>query len=161
MRPSMVGLSEELQHYVDDGLRLCREGEWRKGMPVLAAVIEQKGPYDKVPGLVYSFLGYGVAKFQSKTTEGVRLCEHAIKVQFYEADNHWNLARVNVLAGHRRNAVNALNGGLKLDPDHQGLLDLKKEIGLRRAPVLGFLGRDNALNVLLGRIRHAIAGNSR
>jgi len=157
----MVGLSEELQRYADDGLHLCREGEWRKGMPVLAAVIERKGPFDKVPGVVYSYLGYGVAKFQNKTTEGLRLCEHAVKVQFYEADNHWNLARVNVLAGHRRNAVNAINGGLKLDPDHEGLLALKKEIGLRRSPVLKFLSREHALNVLLGRIRHAIAGNPR
>lgn len=157
----MLGLSEELQGYAEEGLRLCREGEWRKGMPVLAAVIEQKGPYDKVPGVVYSYLGYGVAKYQSKLNEGLRLCEHAVKIQFYEADNHWNLARVNVLAGHRRNAVSAINSGLKLDEDHEGLRRLGKEIGLRRLPVLGFLGRANPVNVLLGRIRHAIAGNPR
>lgn len=157
----MVGLSQELQGYVDDGLRLCREGEWRKGLPVLAAVIEQRGPYDKVPGIVYAYLGYGVAKFQNKTTEGLRLCEHAVKIQFYEADNHWNLARVSVIAGHRRNAVQAINAGLKLDPDHDGLLALKQEIGLRREPVLGFLDRDNPVNVFLGRIRHSFAGNPR
>jgi len=157
----MIGLSEEMQRYVDDGLRLCREGEWRKGLPVLAGVIEQRGPYDKVPGIVYSYLGYGVAKFQNKTTEGLRLCEHAVKIQFYEADNHLNLARVSVLAGHRRNAVQALNAGLRLDPEHDGLLALKHEIGLRREPILGFLGRDNVINVVLGRIRHTLAGNSR
>jgi hypothetical protein len=157
----MIGLSEELQKYVDDGLRLCREGEWRKGMPVLAAVIEQKGPYDKVPGVVYSYLGYGVAKFNSKVQEGLRLCEHAVKIQFYEADNHWNLARVNVLAKQRRNAVQAINAGLKLDDDHPGLRELKHEIGMRRHPVLGFLARDNPLNIFLGRIRHSIAGNPR
>jgi len=157
----MIGLSEELQRYADEGLRLCREGDWRKGMPVLASVIEQKGPYDKIPGVVYSYLGFGVAKYNSKITEGLRLCEHAVKIQFYEADNHWNLARVNVLAKQRRNAVQAINAGLKLDDDHQGLLDLKQEIGMRRNPVLGFLGRDNPLNVFLGRIRHAIAGNPR
>lgn len=157
----MLGLSEELRGYAEEGLRLCREGEWRKGMPVLAAVIERKGPYDKVPGIVYSFLGYGVAKYQNKINEGLRLCEHAVKIQFYEADNHWNLARVNVLAKQRRNAVNAINGGLKLDDDHEGLRLLKKEIGMRRAPVLGFLGRTNPVNVFLGRIRHSIAGNSR
>lgn len=158
---TMLGLSEELQRHVEEGLRLCREGEWRKGMPVLATVIEQKGPYDKIPGVVYSFLGYGVAKYNNKINEGLRLCEHAVKIQFYEADNHWNLARVNVLAKHRRNAVQAINGGLKLDSDHEGLLDLKQEVGLRRNPVLGFLERDNPLNVFLGRIRHSVVGNSR
>lgn len=157
----MIGLSEELAGYAEDGLRLCREGEWRKGMPVLAAVIEQKGPFDKVPGLVYSYLGYGVAKLNGKTNEGLRLCEHAVKIQFYEADNHWNLARVSVLAKHRRNAVQAINAGLKLDADHEGLLALKKEVGMRRSPVLTFLGRDNPVNVVLGRIRHSIAGNPR
>ena len=157
----MLGLSEELQRHAEEGLRLCREGEWRKGMPVLATVIERKGPYDKIPGVVYSFLGYGVAKYNNKLTEGIRLCEHAVKIQFYEADNHWNLARVNVLAKHRRNAVQAINAGLKLDSDHEGLLELKHAVGLRRDPVLGFLERDNPLNVFLGRIRHSVVGNPR
>lgn len=157
MRFRMPPLTEELSGYVDDGLRLCRAGEWRKGLPVLAAVVEQRGPGQEVPGIVYSYLGYGAAKFQSKVRDGVRLCEHAIKLQFYEAENHFNLARVQQLAGERMAAVSAIERGLKLDPDHEGLLALKREVGVRQAPVLGFLGRKNPLNVFLGRLRHALS----
>ena len=34
-----------------------------------------------MPGIVYSYLGFGVARYQSKVHDGVRLCEHAIKLQ--------------------------------------------------------------------------------
>ena len=61
-----------------------------------------------------------------------------------------------MLLNERRLAVNTIERGLKLDPDHKGLLELKQEIGARRKPVLGFLGRDNPLNVFLGRLRHSM-----
>ena len=159
MRFPMPPLTEELHGYVEDGLKLCRAGEWRKGLPVLAAVIEQRGPGQEVPGIVYSYLGYGAAKFQSRVRDGIRLCEHAIKLQFYEADNHFNMARVQHLAGERMAAVSAIERGLKLDPDHEGLLTMKREVGVRKKPVLRFLGRENPVNVFLGRVRHAFTGS--
>ena len=150
----MAPVSDAMRAHVEDGLRLCRAGDWNKGLPVLAAAIENRGVAEQVPGLAYSWLGYGVARFQGKHREGLRLCEHAIKIQYYEADNHWNLARVHVLAANRKLAVQALERALKLDPDHEGLLALKNEIGLRRSPVFKWLDRDHPLNRLLGRLRH-------
>jgi len=157
----MPPLSEELQGYVEDGLRLCRHGDWRRGLPILNTVIEQRGPGQDVPGIVYSYLGFGVARYQSKVHDGIRLCEHAIKLQFYEADNHWNLARIRHLAGDRLSAVRAIERGLKLDPVHEGLLELRKEVGVRRPPVIGFLRRRHPVNVLLGRVRHAFGAGGR
>jgi len=61
-----------------------------------------------------------------------------------------------VLLNERRLAVTTVEHGLQLDPEHKGLLELKKEIGSRRRPVLAFLGRDNPLNVFLGRLRHSL-----
>jgi len=160
MRVSMAPGESGISNVVEDGLRLCRSGDWKRGLPVLAAAVEHRGPGDRTPGLVYSYLGYGTARFQNRGRDGLKLCEHAIKIQYYEADNHWNLARVQVLLGERRLAVATLEHGLKLDPEHEGLLGLKKEIGSRRRPVLGFLGRDNPLNVFFGRLRHSL-GNSK
>jgi hypothetical protein len=54
--------------------------------------------------------------------------------------------------------VAAVERGLKLDPDHPGLLTLQKEIGTRRRPVLRFLDRDHPVNVFLGRMRHNMTG---
>ena len=119
-------------------------------------MLDQRTPSDQVPGVVYSFLGYGVARFQGKLREGIKLCEHSLKIQYYEADNHWNLARCQALAGERQTAHQTIDHGLKLDPGHEGLLATKKELGVRRKPVLGFLSRDNPVNVWLGRMRHSI-----
>jgi hypothetical protein len=48
--------------------------------------------------------------------------------------------------------------GMALDRDHAGLVALAEELGTRRKPVLQFLTRRNPLNILLGRLRHAIKG---
>jgi tetratricopeptide (TPR) repeat protein len=152
----MAKLSEELQKYADDGLKLCRAGDWNKGLSVLASVLEQRGPSDQVPGVVYSYLGYGVARFQNKVREGLKLCEHSLKLQYYEAENHWNLARVQALAGERQAAHQTIEHGLKLDPDHAGLLATQRELGVRKPPIIGFLSRDNPINVMLGRWRHSL-----
>jgi tetratricopeptide (TPR) repeat protein len=154
----MTGLSPELQALVEDGLKLCRSGDWNKGLPLLAAVLEQRTPTDTVPGIVYSYLGYGVAKYQGQVREGVKLCDHAIKVEYYEAENHWNLSRVYVIAGDRLAAFHAISRGLKLNPDHAGLLATQTEIGVRKPPVLKFLSRDHPINVYLGKWRHARSG---
>jgi len=157
MRVSMAGAENQIHGYVEEGVRLCREGEWKKALPVLASAIENRGPGEQVPGIAYSYLGYGVARFQGKQREGLKLCEHALKVQYYESDNHWNLTRIHVLMANRRLAVQALERGLKLDPDHAGLLEVKKEIGMRKRPVLGFLDRGHPVNIVLGRIRHGFS----
>jgi tetratricopeptide (TPR) repeat protein len=156
----MAPVSDAMRAHVEDGLKLCRAGDWNKGLPVLAAAIENRGVAEQVPGIAYSWLGYGVARFQGKHREGLQLCEHAIKLQYYEADNHWNLARVHVLASNRKQAVVALERALKLDPEHSGLNELKQEIGLRRPPVLKWLDRDHPLNKFLGRLRHNMKANA-
>jgi tetratricopeptide (TPR) repeat protein len=152
----MAKLNPELQTQADDGLRLCRAGDWNKGLALLAAVLDQRTPMDQVPGVVYSYLGYGVARFQGKVREGIKLCEHSLKIEYYEAENHWNLARVQTLAGERQSAHQTIDHGLKLDPNHEGLLATQLELGVRKRPILGFLSRDNPVNVWLGRLRHSI-----
>ncbi len=138
----------------EEGVALCRAGQWDKGMQLLGQLVAAKGVSDELPGLAYSFLGFSVARLQKKVREGQRLCEHAVKIQFYEPDNHLNLARVHLLAGNRKAAVEAIARGLKLDPHHTGLRGLRQEIGVRKRPVVRFLNRNNLVNRLLGKIRH-------
>ena len=154
---SMPPLRPELRDHAEEGLRLCRQGDWNKGLPVLASVLENRWPGEEAPGIIYGYLGYGVARFQGKVRDGLRLCRHAVKEEFYEADNHYNLARVHMLDNDRKSAVASIERGLRLNPEHPGLLDFKREVGIRRNPVLGFLDRNHPLNVLLGRIRHGVS----
>jgi hypothetical protein len=148
----------EAKQLAEEGIALCRRGEWDKGIQILGRVVEAQGVSSELPGVAYSFLGWGVAKAQRRVRDGLRLCEHAVKVQFYEPDNHWNLARVRMLANDRRGAVQSIARGLKLDGNHEGLRALRHEIGIRRRPVIPFLSRDNPLNRLLGRMRHDLTG---
>ena len=139
-----------------DAIERCRRGGWREGLPALARIAEQETRPGALPALVYSYLGYGIALRQQRLSEGLKLCQHAVKMEFYQAENFLNLARTLVLGGHRRAAVRALADGLKVEPDNEQLLKLQHEIGFRKRPVLSFLSRSNPINSLLGRIRHLV-----
>jgi tetratricopeptide (TPR) repeat protein len=139
-----------------DAIERCRRGGWREGLPALARIAEQEARPGALPALVYSYLGYGIALRQQRLSEGLKLCQHAVKMEFYQAENYLNLARTLVLGGHRRAAVRAVADGLKVEPDNEQLLDLRHELGLRKRPVLSFLSRSNPINTLLGRIRHLV-----
>lgn len=147
-----AGLTEAMLYAID----LCRRGGWKDGLPALARIAEQEERPGALPALVYSYLGYGIALRQQRLQEGLKLCQHAVKLEFYQAENYLNLARTYLLAGQRRAAVRALGEGLKIEPDNPQLLDLQGEVGRRRHPVLPFLSRSNPLNLVLGRIRHVL-----
>jgi tetratricopeptide (TPR) repeat protein len=139
---------------VERGVALCREGEWDKGLFWLGRVAESGE--SSLPGLFYSYLGYGIARCQRRHEEGLKLCQHSIKIEFYEPDNYLNLARTCLLLHDRSGAVRAVRKGLKVDPEHLDLKALHRELGIRRPPVLPFLSRTNLLNRMLGRVRSAI-----
>ncbi|HEX2254842.1 MAG TPA: tetratricopeptide repeat protein [Thermoanaerobaculia bacterium] len=146
-----IGKDVELLHAVE----LCRSGQWERGLPLLGRLAERG---DRMTGLAYSYLGYGVAVSERRVAEGVKLCRHAVRVEFYQPEAWLNLARAENLAGHRREAVAALQRGLALDGDHPELVQLRKTMGLRRNPVLPFLARGHLLNRILGRVRHVLRG---
>jgi hypothetical protein len=148
----------EIPERLARGLDLCRGGEWDRGLAILGA-LGQSAEKSALPGLFYSYLGYGIARCERRVKEGVKLCEHSIKIEFYQPENYLNLARTQLLANDRRGAVGAIRRGLKIDPNHADLLELQREIGVRREPVLSFLSRDNPLNRFLGRLRHKVTGH--
>lgn len=151
--PVSAAVIDSLNH----GIECCRRGDWTEGLRHLAWVAEQEGGAPGLPGLFYSYLGYGIALREQRIDEGLKLCRHSIKLEFYQTENYLNLARTCLLAQDRAGAVRAVRDGLKVD-SHPELLVLQKELGVRDPPVLPFLGRSNFLNQLLGRIRHAWRG---
>lgn len=136
------------------GIALCRQGSWRQGLDLLRRVAANDDRTGDLPGLFYSYLGFGIARFDRRVREGLQLCEHAVRREFYQPENYLNLARTELLAGRRDAAVEAIAAGRRIDPDHAGLAALHDELGIRRPPVLAFLSRRNLLNRLLGRLRH-------
>jgi tetratricopeptide (TPR) repeat protein len=92
---------------------------------------------------------------QKKLKPAIDLCRRAIELEFYNGDHYANLARVYVVAGNRRKALETLEQGLKLVPEHEYLLQVRKEMGVRARPAVPFLDRAHPINVSLGQSRHA------
>lgn len=149
----MKTVSREISETLSRALDLCRSGDWDRGLLYLGRLAEE--PSNGLPGLFYSYLGYGIARCQGKVKEGLKLCKHSIKVEFYEPENYLNLARTCMLGKDRPGAVRAVRDGLKVDPQNLDLLTLYRDLGIRKEPVLPFLSRNNPLNQFLGRIRAA------
>ncbi len=138
------------------GLERCRQGDWQDGLVDLAWLAERAGRGD-VPALCYSYLGYGLAHQKGQVKRGLKLCKHAVKLEFYQPECYVNLAQTALLSKrHRHLAALAVLDGLQIDADHPELVELSHRLGVRRPPVLSFLSRKNFLNRFLGWFRHQI-----
>jgi tetratricopeptide (TPR) repeat protein len=150
----MLSEDPKLLALVTEGVECARRDELDRALQLLSKAGELKPAMDTFPGLFYSYFGYCLAKLRGKLDEGLRLCDHAVKLQFYEAENHFNHARVLLLRGERRAAVRALAMGEKFDPYHIGIAALRAEIGVRGPRTIEGLARGHVVNRMLGHLRH-------
>ncbi|MDX1383874.1 MAG: hypothetical protein R3190_09550 [Thermoanaerobaculia bacterium] len=152
---SSVERRQRLRLAARRGVELCRAGDWATGVEMLSRVAEVDADWE--PGLAGSYLGYGLASVRGEVDEGLSYCWAAVRREVWEADNHLNLARTYLLRREKKLAVAAIELGLSIDPRHSGLQSLRKRLGIRRKPVLGFLPRGHSLNVALGRLRKKLS----
>ncbi|MGB5441779.1 MAG: hypothetical protein WBN57_04025, partial [Gammaproteobacteria bacterium] len=96
---------------------------------------------------------HGLARLSLGDDSGVKLCRKAAVGETNDAEVYYNLAMAEHRLGLRESAYQALRRGLYVAPGHAGLLQMKRDFGLRkkRALIAG-LRRDNWLNSLLGRL---------
>ena len=111
-----------------------------------------KSPKD-ARGLSYFGLVLALVRKEHKT--GVELCKRAIDLEFYNGDHYANLARVHVAWNNRKKAVEVADSGLKVAPENDYLLKVRKGLGVRSRPALPILDRTNPINVSIGQARHA------
>jgi tetratricopeptide (TPR) repeat protein len=88
---------------------------------------------------------------QKKLKEAIDTCRLAVRKAPVNATCRLHMAKIYMMADSRRRAVEELEKGLKISPKHVELLEFQKEMGIRKRPVIGFLPRDNPVNVKLGR----------
>jgi hypothetical protein len=139
-----------------EGIRACRQGNWRGGYTLLSALAQQQEKRGNLPGFFYGYLGHAIARCEGRKHVGLELCRHAVQVQPFQPENYLNLAATYLLVGNRRLAVKAMREGLRIDSTHAGLVDLNRQLGIRRTPPVPFLSRDNPLNQLLGRLTYRL-----
>ena len=102
-----------------------------------------------------SYFGLCLALVQKKFKPAIDLCRRAIELQFYSGEHYANLTRVYVAAGNRKKALETIDAGLKLMPDDDSLLAVRKSLGVRAKPAVPFLDRAHPINVTIGQSRHA------
>ena len=137
------------------GLELLDHGSNKEALAFFNGAIEIEkriGQVERPQARYLSYYGLCLSLTKTASHEAVRCCRTAARMESYRPDVCWNLGRVLLAAGRRREAHRALNWGLKMQSGHRGIQKSLKSMGIRRRPVLSFLDRNHPLNVLFGKL---------
>ena len=151
-------MTTNLIRRIDEAVLMTDRGEY---LQALTAFLEIYGTEDSPPlnsakaaaGL--SYFGLCLALVQKKYKAAADLCKRAMDLEFYNGDHYANLARVYMLVGNRKKAVETADAGLKIAPENDMLMKLHSELGVRSRPTVPFLDRSHPINVSLGQAKHA------
>lgn len=102
-----------------------------------------------------SYFGLSLALVRREFKTAIELCKRAIDLEFYNGDHYANLSRVYAAAGKRKQAVEAADAGLRLQPENELLRSARRALGVRARPSVPFLDRAHPVNVSIGQARHA------
>lgn len=102
-----------------------------------------------------SYCGRALFNMEDKKL-GMEKCLRAAKDENIHTDVFYNLAYVASHYGQRELAIKAIAQGRAIDPYDTQLIHLRRALGLRRKPILGFLSRKNILNILLGKVSYLV-----
>lgn len=143
---------------INEAIAATKEEDYLRGLTLFLDVYgtDDSPPIAGTPAAAgLSYFGLCLALVKKKYKPAIDLCKRAIDLQFYNGDHYANLAKVYVAAGNRKKAVEVANQGLSLLPDHDGLIETRKAVGIRARPAVPFLDRSHPINVTLGQARHA------
>ena len=96
---------------------------------------------------------HGLSRVYMGDRNGVKLCRKAAVGETADPDVYYNLAMAEHRLDFYESALMALRRGLNIDPQHRGLLDLKRKLSLKgRASRAAGLKSDNGIKQLLKRL---------
>lgn len=99
-----------------------------------------------------SYYGLVMALERGQVRLSIDLCREAVDRARERPELYLNLARVHLKAGRKADAFDALQDGLRCDPQNEGLKALAAGFGTRRPPFFRNLPRGHVLNKYLGRL---------
>jgi tetratricopeptide (TPR) repeat protein len=161
--PSGAGGSMEFQEYSDEellesGREATKREQWPQAREFLSEYVRRfSARRENVPASAMASYALSLAQ----TKEGRLALDLCRKAQYADPRNphiYWCLAQTHLLARSRKDAIEAVEKGLRASPDNFVLLRMRRRLGVRQPPPLPFLGRQHALNVRLGRIIHKLKG---
>lgn len=136
------------------GLAALREGRIVEALAMFesAITVERQHGWSPPQPRYLSYYGVCIAEQTGRFHEGIRVCREALDREFYNPDLYWNLGRLLLRGGRRREAWAVLQRGRRIHPSHPGIRAELTRMGARRRPVIPFLDRANLINVTLGRL---------
>ncbi len=140
--------------YFSRGLRHWQEQDLDKAQIYFRMADQSAERGDEQRNLYTSY--HGLAMVHAGDLSGLNFCRQAAALETRLADVFYNLALVEFRLNHRYRGCVAVAKGLRLDSRHLGLLRLRREMGVRRKPVVGFLSRDNPINIMLGKVTYPL-----
>jgi tetratricopeptide (TPR) repeat protein len=136
-----VELRQELE-----GISEAKRGNTMLGLKLLSG---SKNPF-RLPK-VKAWHGYCLAREKKDFRNGISLCEEALLKEPNNSDIYLALGRIYLFAGLRGPAIKTLQEGLRIDHNKE-IYRLLSSVGMRKSPAFSFLGRENRLNIVTGRL---------
>jgi Flp pilus assembly protein TadD len=145
--------SAERNRLVDEGRALLESD------PRAAHALFEKAYLSNLNDLrVMSHYGLTLVLVEGDRQRGIRFCEEAVRRGPVTSEFLINLARALVQTRNKEQAVRALTKAQQLAPDDPAVAESFIALGLRRAPPIGWFGRNFFLNRWLGRLTWKFRG---
>jgi len=136
---------------LEKAVSLTRKKQFNKALEIF----ESHSDLKETPSLS-SYYALCLAGAKGKFEEAERICLYALTRWGFNPNIHLNLSKIYILEKKKMAAIERLEKGLIIAPDHKGLKNQLSRLGNRKNPVLTFLPRKHFLNKCLGKIRYKI-----
>lgn len=126
---------------------LFRKGESAldKGDTLLALLQFEKAHSIKPLPAVKAKLAFCLARERRQYQKAMALCREALQAEPDNPDHYYQIGRIYLLAGQKRQALKLLRKGLKFRR-HQSIIDELNRLGARKEPVFPSLPREHFIN---------------
>jgi len=131
-------------------------GVFEKYLPVLSSEGDLQDK--RLAAASFSYYGVCMAMIKHKYADAIKFCNVSVKANFLEPEHRINLALVYLERDDRKNAVQNLEAGLRLQPSNKRMHKIFRDIGQRKAVMFTFLSRRNPINQWIGRLREPKTG---
>ena len=148
-------LVPEAENRFREGLQHLARGQAREALPFIIAAVDVQTGADATAHCQATYLSYKglcLCLTRADVRSGVQLCRQASKMDPCHPDIWRNLGSVTLMVGRRAEAYRAFQAGLRVQPDHPGIVRDLRLMGIRSEPALPSLPRGNPINVVLGRL---------
>ena len=139
-------------HDFQRGLKLYSEGRFLEALGHFQRSYETDAENPEV----LSYYAVVNALERGQVRSGIEMAEKAIEKMPERADFYMNLGRINLKGGEKKEAVETLRKGVRIDPENRELRSMLKKLGIRRKPSLSSLPRHHLMNRYLGKIAHLL-----